>query len=274
MAEEQDYLLGMAPAEVRRLEQQHATWRGPTRKVWELAGFARGQTLADLGCGPGFTAVELADLVGPEGRVIAVDSSAAATEHLRVHVREAGVGHVQAIDADVMEVDLSPYAVDGVFARWLLWFLPDPEAVIQRVAAGLGAGARLAVMDYWNYRAMATEPAHPLFAKVFGAVYDSLADAGGSLDVAGKVPRWFEAAGLEVIHVEPFCQVGGPGSPVWQWVSRFQDMYLPTLVEKRYLTGGDLQEYQGWWQAQSADPCALLFAPPLLGVVGEKRGSG
>jgi len=63
MSNGSDYLLGMEPAEVARLERQHAAWHGQTHRVWELAGFGAGQTLVDLGSGPGFAAVELAQLV-------------------------------------------------------------------------------------------------------------------------------------------------------------------------------------------------------------------
>ena len=57
MSNRSEYLLGMEPAEVARLERQHAVWRAETHKVWELAGFAAGQTIVDLGSGPGFAAL-------------------------------------------------------------------------------------------------------------------------------------------------------------------------------------------------------------------------
>ena len=84
--------------------------------------------------------------------------------------------------------DLSAWNPDGVFARWLFCFLPDPETLVRQVASALRAGATLAVMDYWNYPAIRTEPSTPLFRKVFKAVFDSFADARGSLDVAGRLP--------------------------------------------------------------------------------------
>jgi hypothetical protein len=126
-------------------------------------------------------------------------------------------------------------------------------------------------MDYWNYLAMRTEPGSPLFAKVFQAVYDSFADAGGSLDVAGRLPAMFDRAGLTVTHVEALCQAGRPGSSVWRWVAEFQQLYLPVLVRKRYLTQSEAEIYLAWWEEQEANGTTVLFAPPLLGVVGVKR---
>jgi len=266
-----DYLLGMEPAEVARLERQHAAWRGQTHRVWELAGFGAGQTLVDLGSGPGFAAVELAQLVGRPGRVIAVDASSTATDQLRKIAEERAIENVEIVTADVAEFDPSPWNPDGLFARWLFSFVERPEAAIARLTSGLRAGATVAVMDYWNYLAMRTEPASPLFAKVFRAVYDSFADAGGSLDIAGRLPAMFDRVGLTVTHVEALCQTGQPGSSVWEWVAEFQRLYLPVLVRKGYLTQSESEIYQAWWRTQEENRTAVLFGPPLLGVIGVKK---
>src|SRR5687767_700001 len=97
MTDRSKYLLGMEPDEIQRLEQQHAVWRDLTNKVWNLAAFGKGQTLIDLGSGPGFTSVELADIVGQSGRVIAVDSSKPATDYLQAMVDLRGIGNVEVI---------------------------------------------------------------------------------------------------------------------------------------------------------------------------------
>jgi SAM-dependent methyltransferase len=270
MAANEEYLLGMKPAEVRRLEQQHETWRDHTERVWKLAGFRAGQTLVDLGSGPGFTSLDLAGVVGESGRVVAVDSSAVATDTVREAARRRGIANVEVVTADVSRFDLSAWNPDGVFARWLFCFLPDPEKLVRQVASGLRAGAILAVMDYWNYLALRSEPSTPLFRKVFHAVFDSFTDAGGSLEVAGRLPALFAATGFRVTQIEPLCQVGRPGSPVWHWVTAFQTLYLPTLVQKKYLTRAELERYENWWREQERNENTILFAPPVLGVIGVK----
>jgi SAM-dependent methyltransferase len=271
MAANQEYLLGMDPAEIRRLEQQHETWRDQTEGVWKLAGFRAGQTIVDLGSGPGFTSLDLVGVVGESGRVVAVDSSTVATDTLRAAARRRGIANLEVVTADVSRFDLSAWNPDGVFARWLFCYLPEPEMLVRQVASALRRGATLAVMDYWNYLAIRTEPSTPLFRKVFQAVFDSFADAGGSLDVAGRLPALFATTGLRVTRVEPLCQVGGPGTPAWRWVAAFQKLYLPTLVHKNYLTPGELAQYQNWWREQERSENTILFAPPVLCVIGEKE---
>jgi SAM-dependent methyltransferase len=271
MSEGRDYLLGMAPAEVERLGRQHDVWRDDTTRAWDLGGFREGQTIVDLGAGPGFTSLDLAARVGPAGRVIAVDSSQVATRYLLAKAAQNGVSNLDVVCADVEHVDLAGWNPDGVFARWLFCFLPDPKAVVRHIASAIGAGATMVLIDYWNYLAIRTEPDSPLFRKVFQAVFESFADAGGSLEVAGKLPALLEANGLTVTAIEPLCRVGRPRSPTWRWISEFQELYLQTLVEKQYLTTADLEAYRRWWQDQTGNPAAFVFSPPMLCVVGVKR---
>jgi len=264
------YLLGMSAPEIARLERQHDVWRSHTTRIWSLAGFGVGQTLVDLGCGPGFTSLELAAIVGPSGRVIAVDASVTAIDHLRVEAARRQVTNIEAVPADVNSVDVSRWKPHGVFARWLFSFLANPEGVVRHIAEVLPPGATAVVMDYWNYLAIQTEPAAPIFREVFQAVHESFARAGGSLDVAGQIPAFFNASGLTVTATEPCAQTGRPGSPVWRWLDEFQKLYLPTLVEKSLLTRAELDEYERWWAEQSNNPNALFFTPPILAVIGVK----
>ncbi|MDG6957930.1 MAG: methyltransferase domain-containing protein, partial [Nitrososphaerota archaeon] len=52
-----------------------------------------GSSVADLGCGPGYFTIPMAELTGPGGKVYAVDFDAGAVEHLAAMMRigdEAG----------------------------------------------------------------------------------------------------------------------------------------------------------------------------------------
>src|SRR2546421_1314466 len=71
-----DYVLGTGADESVRLGLQHRLWSAATHLLWERAGIQPGQTVLDLGCGPGHAALDLAQIVGPTGRVIAIDESA------------------------------------------------------------------------------------------------------------------------------------------------------------------------------------------------------
>jgi ubiquinone/menaquinone biosynthesis C-methylase UbiE len=270
MADRDHYLLGMAPEEIARLTQQHEAWREVTERLWDLAAIAPGMTVVDLGSGPGLTTFDLARRVGEHGRVVAVDNSETALAGLRAGAAARGLANIETVVCDVQAVEIGPWKPDAVTARWLFWVLADPAALVERVASGLAPGATIAVMDYANYHAIGSEPQAPVFDRLFRAVYQSTADAGGSLDIAGRLPAMMTAAGLRVDRVEPLQQIGRPGTPVWQWVTNFQRLYFPTLVEKGYITAAELETFHSWWAAISRDPGSLFFAPPMLGVVARQ----
>src|SRR5258708_21651917 len=63
-AAERDYVLGTHDDEVARLGLQHRVWRARALDAWRRPGFTVGQTLLDIGCGPGLASADLAEIVG------------------------------------------------------------------------------------------------------------------------------------------------------------------------------------------------------------------
>ncbi len=93
--------------------EREARWK--PRAFLQRLGLPSGATVADLGCGPGFWTVPLAEVVGTRGRVWAVDVSPQMMQLLR----ERGVpGHVCPVLAALPDVPLSPESVDWVWTAF------------------------------------------------------------------------------------------------------------------------------------------------------------
>ncbi len=123
MPRERDYVLGTHDDEIARLGLQHRVWRPRVAAAWMAAGFTVGQTIADLGCGPGYATLDLSEIVGPDGRVLAFDRSRRFLEVLEGR----GLRNVTASEAD-LDTDALPEAVaDGVWIRWVLAFVKQPR---------------------------------------------------------------------------------------------------------------------------------------------------
>ena len=73
--------------------------------------------------------------------------------------------------------------------------------------------------------------------------------------------------------MEPFDQIGRPGTAVWRWIGEFLTLYLPTLVENGGLAAADVEEFWRWWTSQTGRADAFIFAPPILCVIGLKIDS-
>src|SRR5690606_1113623 len=117
-----DYLLGTHDLEVQRLGLQHRTWRARMLDAWRQARFGLGQTLLDIGCGPGYATLDMAEVVGPDGRVIAFDQSRRFVSILEEECRRRGIQHVTTRVANLETDPLDVTRADGAWCRWVLTF--------------------------------------------------------------------------------------------------------------------------------------------------------
>jgi SAM-dependent methyltransferase len=107
-------------------------------------------TVVEPGPGMGFFTLELAQLVGPEGRVVAVDVQPRMLEALRRRAARAGLA--QRIDTRLaggssLGIDDLAGAVDFVFAFAVVHELPDTAAFFQQVAGVLKPGGRILISE-------------------------------------------------------------------------------------------------------------------------------
>ena len=269
-AQEAPYLLGTGPGESHRLETQHRLWADSAHELWDRANFGAGKRLVDLGCGPGFAALELAERVGAAGQVLAVDRSERFIAELVREAERRGLAQLTAQVGEVEEFRLEPGSLDGAFARWLFCFLPAPGPVVERVVSALRPGGRLVVWDYLNYRATTLHPPSPAFERVVSAVHESWRRSGGDLDLGGRLPAVIASAGCRILDLVPLTRFARPGTPLWQWPSGFFLGYVPRLVAAGLLSEMERRSFEAEWREREREPGAFLSLPPMVGVVAEK----
>ena len=112
-----------------------------------LAPYVReGMTVLEPGPGIGFLTLPLARMVGPAGRVVAVDIQAKMLEELERRARKAGVhGRVETRLAkpESMGLDDLKGAVDFVLAFAVVHEMPSAEAFFREAASALKPGCLL-----------------------------------------------------------------------------------------------------------------------------------
>src|SRR5262249_32839410 len=119
------YVLATGEAAAYRLHMLHGLCGPGTRRLLLDAGVRRGMRVADLGGGVGMVAALLAALVGPEGRVVGIDSSGAQLDLARERL-EAGGASAGLVEASATDTGLPPESFDLVYCRFLLLHLPEP----------------------------------------------------------------------------------------------------------------------------------------------------
>ena len=154
------YVLGTHSAELQRLGRQHTFWRQECRSGLQRAGFGPGDRLLDLGCGPGFCSLELAELVGPSGQVLGLDLSPDYIEHLKQLADQQNLRQLRGIAADLAEPQRLPNAGhwDGAWCRWLWMFLPKLEPLLDGLSSALRPGGRLVLQEYIRWDSFSLRP--------------------------------------------------------------------------------------------------------------------
>lgn len=265
-----DYLLGTRDEELERLGFQHRVWAEEAFASWRRAGFGYGATVLDVGCGPGFASIDLAHLVGPQGHVIAVDSSEKFLAHLDATARAQALTNVKTLCMDVQALSLPAASIDGAYARWILCFLSDPEALVASVTKALKPGGSFVAMDYFNYGAFTLAPRSAAMDRVIAAVQESWRRSGGNLDIQGRLPGIMDACGLEVTDIRCIAKIARPGTPEWLWPESFFASFLPTLQEMGLVSEAEAQAFRDDWEARAADPNSYMALPLQYEIVGRK----
>ena len=135
-------------------------------------GVTRGGTWADLGAGTGAFTLALAELVGPDGDVIAVDRDRGALRDLE-HALRPGGATVRSIAANFTKpIDLA--SLDGIVMANSLHFVRDKAPVLALVHKMLKPSGRLLLVEYDADRGNAWVP-HPMSFET----WRDLADANG-----------------------------------------------------------------------------------------------
>ncbi|MCG8440904.1 MAG: class I SAM-dependent methyltransferase, partial [Caulobacterales bacterium] len=99
---ERDYYLGTHDAELYRLGLQHRVWRPHVLDAWRRAGVSTGSRVVDAGAGPGYAAIDLAEIVEADGRVIALERSERFLEALRGSAEARGLANIESHGVDLV----------------------------------------------------------------------------------------------------------------------------------------------------------------------------
>ena len=108
-----------------------------------------GDTVVDLGTGTGWNLPRLADVVGPNGRVIGVDISSGMLERARRRVDERSVGNVELVEAD-LSTYRPPPETKAVVSTFAMEMRPDYADIIHRLSNEIANDARIATTGLRN----------------------------------------------------------------------------------------------------------------------------
>lgn len=169
----------------------------------------QGDSILDIGCGPGSITLDLAHAVGPMGRVVGVDFAPSAITAAQEQARARGNDTTRFLVGDMFDLDLEPTSFDVVHAHQVLQHLKDPVAALRAMARYCNPGGIIAIRDA-DYGAMTWYP-QSAGLEQWRSTYSTGARANGAQPDAGRRLRsWAQAAELDLISA---------GSSTWTYAT-------------------------------------------------------
>jgi precorrin-6B methylase 2 len=117
-------------------------------RLVELLSLREGMTVAEIGAGSGWLSVEVAQRVGPSGRVYSTELSTADLDDIRQAANEAGSGNVTVLQAGERATNLPAACCDAIFMRRVYHHLSEPSPIVASIHEALRPGGRLVIIEF------------------------------------------------------------------------------------------------------------------------------
>jgi SAM-dependent methyltransferase len=270
---EHDYVLGTNDEELERLGLQHRVWRPRALRAWQRAGFTLGQTIVDAGCGPGYAAMDLAEIVGSGGHIVAIDRSRRFLQALSANAKMRSITNIETIECDLDGIGDSLPAVnaDGVWCRWVLSFVTRPQRVLSALVNALRPGGTLVMHEYFDYGSWRFAPRSLLLEEFVAAVMQSWRDHGGEPDIALQLPTWLMDLDVDIVSMQPIIDVVPRTNHIWEWPSAFIESGLDRLLELGMMSQEKTTELRAELQRLSLTRGTLMITPGVMEIVARRK---
>lgn len=190
-------------AEHTRLDERLKPFNHVLVEALELSG---GETVLDIGCGPGASTVAIAEAVGASGSVTGADISATMLEAARKRERPSGESApITWLEADAQDYAFETGSLDAVGSRFGVMFFDDPVAAFRNLRRALRAAGRLAFVCWQD------PSENPWFARGLDQLGDilelpepALPNAPGPFGLAdaARTHALLDAAGFSAIEID------------------------------------------------------------------------
>ena len=232
-------------------------WRTAENSAGHLLALLRpGMHLLDVGCGPGTITMDLADLVGPEGRVTALERTEDALDLSRAEALRRGTHNVDFVVGNVQDLDIPDDTFDVVHAHQVVQHVDDPVQALREMRRVCRPGGVVAVRES-DYAAFAW---HPQVSELdhWLRVYHEVARSNHAEPDAGRrLLSWARSAGFTDVTAgsSTWCYATAADRAWWGglWADRMLESDLARqAVERGFATDRDLAEIADGWRRWAA----------------------
>ena len=148
------------------MDPERDAWQQPARVI-EALGLNAGDTVCDIGAGPGYFTLRLARAVGGSGRVYAVDVEPRILAELRDNLDKAGIRNVTPVLGRAADPQLPADVCDVILIVNTYHHFPDPPAYLRRLKYALARDGVVVNIDFREEADFGPPPAHRIARREF-----------------------------------------------------------------------------------------------------------
>jgi ubiquinone/menaquinone biosynthesis C-methylase UbiE len=123
----------------------------PPKETLLQMGLKQGDILADIGCGIGYFTIPAAMIVGPEGKVFALDISEELLEETKAVKRQEGLENIETVLVDEYDLKLSSSSISFALVSIVLHEIDNLPRYLNEISRILSPGGQLAIIE-WEKR--------------------------------------------------------------------------------------------------------------------------
>jgi ubiquinone/menaquinone biosynthesis C-methylase UbiE len=206
------YLMGRSDHETARLQRQAQLYGPLTRRLFIEAGVGAGMRVLDVGSGAGDVALLVAELVGPVGQVVGVDTNAHILDVAQSRIQTAGWTNVTFTPGDLRTASLDG-VFDAVVGRFVLGFVGNRVELLESCIDRLRPGGLVVFQEHDAAAFYGVVPASPLVERWRRWLFQLLDAVGIDPGFAMALYGEFCAAGLRAPQMRYEVPIGG--GPDW-----------------------------------------------------------
>jgi SAM-dependent methyltransferase len=237
-------------------------WRtAENSAAYLLPHLKSGDTVLDVGCGPGTITADLARRSSP-GRVTAVEITEAALDLARAEIARQDLDSVDFAVGDVHALDFPDHTFDVVHAHQVLQHVADPVTALREMRRVTRPGGVIAVRDS-DYAAFTWFPELPALDEWLD-LYEKVARAnGGEPDAGRRLLSWAHAAGFTDVTASSSTWCFATGEDRAWWGGLWADRIVKSDMASQALATGaatpeDLHRISTAWRTWAAHPDGWL----------------